>query len=98
MLLIRAEKYQNPLLVISKLNSDVGHFGEYTKFGELYGDITPLAGHTDTNILNSIECSLIGSEICELLEKEQKFGNGREEKDLYTKLYFNKRCGQKGFA
>jgi NH3-dependent NAD+ synthetase len=91
-------KSKKSLLVISKLNSDVGHFGEYTKFGELYGDITPLAGNTDTDIMNSIQCSLIGSEICELLEnkKNEKKMNEKkmnEEKDLFTNLYFNKKSG-----
>jgi NAD+ synthase (glutamine-hydrolysing) len=82
---------KKPLLVISKLNSDVGHFGEYVKFGELYGDITPLASHNDSTILSSIQCSLIGYEICELLKNVNE--KNTYEKDLYIDLYFNKKSG-----
>jgi NAD+ synthase (glutamine-hydrolysing) len=91
-----AESFKDKsLLVISKLNTDVGHFGEYTKFGELYGDITPLAGHTDTDIKKSIECSLIGSEICDLLNKENVYDKLDENlnKDLFSNLYFIKKAG-----
>jgi len=84
-----AEK--NSLIVISKINADIGNYKEYTKYGELYGDISPLAGLSDKDILNSIQCSIIGSEICELIKNI----NLKEVDNMnnFSNIIFNKKGG-----
>ena len=83
-----------PLLVISKINADVANFGNYSKYGEFYGDISPIAGFLNIDIKQSINNSCFNiRENCEniLSEDIKQLINKSEEDENISKYMFLKK-------